>query len=118
MYILSHLKNEMPMFFGKGDRMAELIKGLDVEFRKIQQQYRLPPGDFPNIERYVCLLFSVIFFQLTYRLLVCLFFSFFNKKSFRMMLKVQLFHIFYFLRSYLTLGSTELRLRYVPKTKS
>eukprot|EP01103_Thecamoeba_quadrilineata_P002386 TRINITY_DN1234_c0_g1_i1.p1 TRINITY_DN1234_c0_g1~~TRINITY_DN1234_c0_g1_i1.p1 ORF type:complete len:518 (-),score=85.82 TRINITY_DN1234_c0_g1_i1:17-1570(-) len=51
-FIIGHLKNEMPMLFGKESKKEELIKGLDKEFKKIQAQYNLPPGDFPPIERF------------------------------------------------------------------
>ena len=51
-YIISHLKNEMPSFFGKDGKKAELIAGLANEFQKLELKFRLPPGDFPNVERF------------------------------------------------------------------
>eukprot|EP01103_Thecamoeba_quadrilineata_P002387 TRINITY_DN1234_c0_g2_i1.p1 TRINITY_DN1234_c0_g2~~TRINITY_DN1234_c0_g2_i1.p1 ORF type:complete len:514 (-),score=92.68 TRINITY_DN1234_c0_g2_i1:15-1556(-) len=51
-YIIGHLKYEMPMLFGKDSKKLELIQGLDREFKKLQQQYHLPPGDFPDIDRF------------------------------------------------------------------
>jgi len=50
--ILSHLKNEMPSIFGKESKQNELINNLHLEFEKIQKAYKLPPGDFPDIDKY------------------------------------------------------------------
>jgi len=52
MYILAHLKNEMPALFGKDSKKNELIAGLDKEFKNIERINRLPPGDFPEIEKF------------------------------------------------------------------
>ncbi|EGC37272.1 hypothetical protein DICPUDRAFT_30504 [Dictyostelium purpureum] len=49
--ILSHLKNEMPVF-GKEKKQAELIANLDREFKKIERIHNLPEGDFPDLDRY------------------------------------------------------------------
>jgi hypothetical protein len=38
--------------FGKASKQASLIDNLDVEFAKIQKQYHLPIGDFPDLERF------------------------------------------------------------------
>lgn len=51
-FIISHLKNEMPAFFGKDSKKSELISGIQAEFTKLELKYRLPPGDFPNIEKF------------------------------------------------------------------
>jgi len=50
--ILSHLKNKMPAIFGKETRQKELIDNLDSEFVEIQRMYKIPPGDFPESQRY------------------------------------------------------------------
>lgn len=49
-YIISALKDEMPMF-GKDKKKAELIKNLADTFRRIQMQHEISPGDFPNLQR-------------------------------------------------------------------
>jgi EH domain-containing protein 1 len=51
-YIISHLKNEMPAFFGKDSKKAELTSNLQDEFNKLELKYRLPHGDFPVVERF------------------------------------------------------------------
>ncbi|KAI8371339.1 P-loop containing nucleoside triphosphate hydrolase protein [Radiomyces spectabilis] len=50
--IISHLKKEMPSMFGKKKKQEALLKNLDQEFLKIQQRHHLPPGDFPNPDRF------------------------------------------------------------------
>ncbi|XP_017430419.1 EH domain-containing protein 1-like isoform X1 [Vigna angularis] len=49
-YIISHLKNEMPFMIGKSTAQQRLIDNLADEFRKVQREFHLPPGDFPNVE--------------------------------------------------------------------
>lgn len=51
-HIIGHLKNEMPALFGKESKQAELIANLATEFRKVHKAYHLPPGDFPDLEKY------------------------------------------------------------------
>lgn len=51
-YIIGHLKKEMPAVFGKNAKQQELIDNLDQEFLKVQKQYHLPVGDFPDLERF------------------------------------------------------------------
>jgi hypothetical protein len=38
--------------FGKNKKQEKLLANLDQEFIKIQHKYHLPPGDFPNPERF------------------------------------------------------------------
>ncbi|KAL2339235.1 hypothetical protein Fmac_013681 [Flemingia macrophylla] len=49
-YIISHLKNEMPAMIGKAKAQQRLIDNLEDEFRKVQREFHLPAGDFPNVE--------------------------------------------------------------------
>ena len=42
----------MPSVFGKNSKQNELIERLDEEFLKVQKQYQLPIGDFPDLERF------------------------------------------------------------------
>merc|ERR1712093_141823 len=41
----------MPAVFGKDAKKQELITNLAEEFKKVMRLYRIPPGDFPEIER-------------------------------------------------------------------
>jgi GTPase SAR1 family protein len=49
-YILESLRREMPTFFGFKSKQSRLLNNLTAEFTKVQSQYNLPPGDFPDIE--------------------------------------------------------------------
>ncbi|KAK8689286.1 hypothetical protein V6N13_088008 [Hibiscus sabdariffa] len=51
-YIVSHLRNEMPTFFGKASTQQRLIDNLEEEFVKVQRDHHLPLGDFPNVENF------------------------------------------------------------------
>eukprot|EP01113_Clastostelium_recurvatum_P024777 TRINITY_DN2960_c0_g1_i2.p1 TRINITY_DN2960_c0_g1~~TRINITY_DN2960_c0_g1_i2.p1 ORF type:complete len:529 (-),score=165.83 TRINITY_DN2960_c0_g1_i2:37-1623(-) len=51
-YLIAHLKNEMPALFGKESRQQELIDRISDEYVKVQRNHRLPPGDFPEINRF------------------------------------------------------------------
>jgi len=50
--ILSHLKGKMPALFGKESTQNSLITNLPKEFEEIQKNYKLPPGDFPDVDKY------------------------------------------------------------------
>ncbi|KAF8410792.1 hypothetical protein HHK36_003329 [Tetracentron sinense] len=51
-YIISHLKKEMPAMMGKAKTQQRLIDNLEDEFAKVQREFHLPAGDFPNIEHF------------------------------------------------------------------
>ncbi|WOK94266.1 EH domain-containing protein 1 [Canna indica] len=51
-YIISHLKNEMPAMLGKAKAQQKLIDNLENQFAKVQREYHLPAGDFPNVEHF------------------------------------------------------------------
>nr|CAD1831651.1 unnamed protein product [Ananas comosus var. bracteatus] len=51
-YIISHLKKEMPAMMGKAKTQQRLIDNLEDEFAKVQKEFHLPPGDFPNVEQF------------------------------------------------------------------
>uniref|UniRef100_A0A7N0T5T9 Uncharacterized protein n=1 Tax=Kalanchoe fedtschenkoi TaxID=63787 RepID=A0A7N0T5T9_KALFE len=51
-YIISHLKKEMPAVTGKTKAQRKLIDNLEEVFKKIQKEYHLPPGDFPDVEQF------------------------------------------------------------------
>ncbi|XP_050246778.1 EH domain-containing protein 1 isoform X2 [Quercus robur] len=51
-YIISHLKKEMPAMIGKAKTQQRLIDNLLDEFGKVQREFHLPPGDFPNVEHF------------------------------------------------------------------
>ncbi|XP_048498486.1 EH domain-containing protein 1 isoform X2 [Beta vulgaris subsp. vulgaris] len=51
-YIIGHLKKEMPAMIGKAKAQQRLIDNLEDEFRKVQREFHLPAGDFPNVEHF------------------------------------------------------------------
>ncbi|KAJ0101912.1 hypothetical protein Patl1_04115 [Pistacia atlantica] len=51
-YIISHLRKEMPVMWGKAKTQRRLIDNLEAEFGKVQREFHLPPGDFPNVEHF------------------------------------------------------------------
>ncbi|KHG01502.1 EH domain-containing 1 [Gossypium arboreum] len=51
-YIVGHLKKEMPTFIGKAKTQHRLTDNLEEEFVKVQRDYHLPPGDFPDVENF------------------------------------------------------------------
>ncbi|KAK7292443.1 hypothetical protein RIF29_08224 [Crotalaria pallida] len=51
-YIISHLKKQMPIILGKAKAQQQLIDNLEDEFRKVQREFHLPAGDFPNVEHF------------------------------------------------------------------
>ncbi|KAJ6802654.1 putative EH domain-containing protein 1 [Iris pallida] len=51
-YIISHLKKEMPAMMGKAKAQQRLIDNLEDEFAKVQREFHLPAGDFPNVDHF------------------------------------------------------------------
>ncbi|XP_043692148.1 EH domain-containing protein 1-like isoform X2 [Telopea speciosissima] len=51
-YIISHLRKEMPAIMGKAKTQQRLIDNLEDEFAKVQREFHLPAGDFPNVEHF------------------------------------------------------------------
>jgi GTPase SAR1 family protein len=51
-YLISHLKKKMPALWGKQAKQQELIAGMLNEYKEVKRLYRLPPGDFPELERF------------------------------------------------------------------
>uniref|UniRef100_A0A5B7AYP1 Putative EH domain-containing protein 3-like n=1 Tax=Davidia involucrata TaxID=16924 RepID=A0A5B7AYP1_DAVIN len=51
-YIISHLKKEMPAMMGKAKTQQRLIDNLEDVFAKVQREFHLPAGDFPNVEHF------------------------------------------------------------------
>jgi len=49
MYILSHLKNKMPILLGKESTQKELTKNLLNEYKEIERTKKIPLGDFPDV---------------------------------------------------------------------
>jgi hypothetical protein len=48
-YILSHLRDQMPMLMGHAKKQKELIENLPAVFRAVLKKYNLASGDFPEI---------------------------------------------------------------------
>ncbi|KAL2630169.1 hypothetical protein R1flu_014855 [Riccia fluitans] len=51
-YIIGQLKKEMPTMMGKVKAQQRLVDNLQEEFNKVQREYHLPLGDFPDVERF------------------------------------------------------------------
>lgn len=51
-YIISHLKKEMPAMMGKTKTQQRLMDNLEDEFAKVQRDFHLPAGDFPDVEHF------------------------------------------------------------------
>jgi hypothetical protein len=50
--IIGHLRNKMPALFGKETKQKELIDNLENEFLEIQRAFRIPAGDFPDVNKF------------------------------------------------------------------
>jgi len=50
-YIISHLQSKMPLLWGKDDTKQDLIKNLKREFAEIERVHKIPPGDFPSVQK-------------------------------------------------------------------
>ncbi|XP_018409823.1 PREDICTED: EH domain-containing protein 1 isoform X1 [Nanorana parkeri] len=50
-YIISALKKEMPNVFGKDNKKKDLINNLAEIYIKIEKEYQISPGDFPNLKK-------------------------------------------------------------------
>jgi hypothetical protein len=50
MFILSHLRNKMPLLLGKESTQKDLMKNLLNEYREIERTKKIPLGDFPSVE--------------------------------------------------------------------
>jgi hypothetical protein len=48
-YIISHLKEQMPMMMGFAKKQKQLIENLPTVFRSVMKKFNLAPGDFPDI---------------------------------------------------------------------
>lgn len=51
-YIISHLRKEMPAMMGKAKAQQRLVDNLEDEFAKVQREFQLPAGDFPNTDQF------------------------------------------------------------------
>ncbi|XP_037418893.1 EH domain-containing protein 1-like [Triticum dicoccoides] len=51
-YIIGQLKKVMPAMMGKAKAQQRLIDNLQDEFAKVQREYHLPAGDFPDVEHF------------------------------------------------------------------
>ena len=50
--IMATLRQEMPTFWGKGAKQKQLLDDLPRQFAKVGQANRVPPQDFPNMQRF------------------------------------------------------------------
>ena len=49
--IVGDLMSKMPIFLGKDQKKKELINNLEETYRRIQKEFLVPAGDFPEINR-------------------------------------------------------------------
>ena len=49
--IIGDIKSKMPILLGKEKKKAELINNLEDTYRRIQKDFLVPAGDFPDISR-------------------------------------------------------------------
>lgn len=49
--VINHLRNQFGMF-GKSKTQNKLLDNLLDEFKKVQKEYGLPAGDFPNVKQF------------------------------------------------------------------
>jgi len=49
--VINHLRNQFGMF-GKESLQKKLLENLLDEFKKVQKEFGLPPGDFPNVAKF------------------------------------------------------------------
>ncbi|KAG0248442.1 EH domain-containing protein 1 [Actinomortierella ambigua] len=50
--IIAHLRDQMPSFYGKTAALKQLAENLPYHFKLVSKKYRLPMGDFPDVERF------------------------------------------------------------------
>mmetsp|Transcript_11539 Transcript_11539/g.28432 ORF Transcript_11539/g.28432 Transcript_11539/m.28432 type:complete len:554 (-) Transcript_11539:344-2005(-) len=50
-YICNHLRNQFGLFYKKS-KQESLLKGMLGEFKLVSKQHNLPPGDFPDVNRF------------------------------------------------------------------
>ncbi|KAF8963978.1 EH domain-containing protein 1 [Entomortierella lignicola] len=50
--IVAHLREQMPSFYGKAAALKQLSDNLPNEFKAVSKKYRLPMGDFPDVEKF------------------------------------------------------------------
>ncbi|KAG8469220.1 hypothetical protein KFE25_007738 [Diacronema lutheri] len=50
--LLTFLHDAMPSMFGREAAQKRLLANMLEVFKRVQQQHKLPPGDFPDIERF------------------------------------------------------------------
>ena len=55
-YILSHLREQMPMLMGHAKKQTELIENLSSVFRAVWKKWNLASGDFPDIASFQAIL--------------------------------------------------------------
>jgi len=50
--LIGHLKAQMPSFMGKAAAQKKLVDNMKDTFRKVQREYQLPYGDFPDMKKF------------------------------------------------------------------
>ncbi|KAG0329827.1 EH domain-containing protein 1 [Dissophora globulifera] len=50
--IVAHLREQMPSFYGKAAALKQLSDNLPQAFQQVSKKYRLPMGDFPDVDKF------------------------------------------------------------------
>ncbi|KAF9149505.1 hypothetical protein BG015_008711 [Linnemannia schmuckeri] len=61
--IMAHLRDQMPSFYGKAAALKQLSDNLPHEFKAVSKKFRLPMGDFPDVEKFREALYGMKFEQ-------------------------------------------------------
>jgi hypothetical protein len=52
-YVLGQIRSAMPSMFGKKKAQEKIIAEMPDHFRKVQSEYGLAPGDFPDMQKFI-----------------------------------------------------------------
>ena len=51
-YVVHELRDSMPSMFGKEAKQRALVESLDTTFRSVHKKRNIPPGDFPDLNKF------------------------------------------------------------------
>lgn len=51
-YVVHELRDAMPSMFGKEKKQRALVESLDNTFRSVHKKRNIPPGDFPDLNKF------------------------------------------------------------------
>lgn len=50
--VIGHMRKQMPTLFGKEKAQKKMLDELEDVFKQVQREHHLPPGDFPDVNRF------------------------------------------------------------------